>query len=576
MAGLRKRVRDAQAILEGFNEKNAINLGAVVGCCLLLLSTGTVLPLLGAAAALASFVAIVWRRYEQVVAPRTANLLGYFVTVRALLVLAVAGGFVLRRPDEWAWVAAASVLLVMSVMAEPLLRTLTGRPRLTVVNLAGIRTAPKAPFHDSWLPTLQLAALPVGGLLAALAAPGWTWLLVAMGLAVPLVVLIGHGVLAEAINRNTYRRVPRAVAALQPKFAVYYGAVAGVRYQMGMWLPYLERLGVPFIVITRNPVTVPAIADLTSAPIIAPGAGSAAETLDALVVPSMNAAFYVQGSPANQTFQRYRELTHVWLNHGDSDKQANFHPRHATYDKLFVSGQQGVDRYADHGIEVPASRFEIVGRPQLEKIKVRDTPLPAGAPRTLLYAPTWRGGRPSSNYSSLPLAEAMVTAVLARGATVIFRPHPLSYNDTKDAKRIAAVHRLLEADRKATGRTHVWGRQAEKEWDVPDCFNASDTLITDVSSIASDYLASGKPFAMCAILNTGPAFLAETPTAKVAYVIEKDLSTLEGVLDHLLGTDDPLASARHAYRRYCVGDHLGADAPKEFLRVAGEIVAGRR
>ncbi len=151
-----------------------------------------------------------------------------------------------------------------------------------------------------------------------------------------------------------------------------------------------------------------------------------------MVVDSLRAAFYVQGSPANTTFQRY-PLTHVWLNHGDSDKQANYHPRHATYSKLFVSGQQGIDRYAAHGIEVPPDRFVVVGRPQIEEIQVRDTPLPPEAPRTVLYGPTWKGGRPSTNYSSLPVGEQIVRRLLDRGATVIFRPHPLSYTDKADA-----------------------------------------------------------------------------------------------------------------------------------------------
>jgi hypothetical protein len=103
-------------------------------------------------------------------------------------------------------------------------------------------------------------------------------------------------------------------------------------------------------------------------------------------------------------------------------------------------------------------------------------------------------------------------------------------------------------------------------------------LITDVSSIASDYLASGKPFAMVAVLAHGEAFRAEFPTARVAYVIENDLSTLSTALDHLHAADpaeDPLAAQRRAYRTYCLGEWLGPDAPKEFLRVAGDIVAGR-
>ena len=182
-----------------------------------------------------------------------------------------------------------------------------------------------------------------------------------------------------------------------------------------MWLPYLERLDKPYVVITRNPATVAEIATMTKKPILVPRTDKKmSDHLDSMVVPSMKAAFYVQGSAANSTFQRY-PMTHVWLNHGDSDKQANYNPRHATYSKLFVSGQQGVDRYAAHGIEVPPGRFEIVGRPQIETIKVRDEPLPPGHPRTVLYAPTWKGGRPSTNYSSLPNGLAMIKAVLERG-----------------------------------------------------------------------------------------------------------------------------------------------------------------
>ena len=93
-----------------------------------------------------------------------------------------------------------------------------------------------------------------------------------------------------------------------------------------------------------------------------------------------------------------------------------------------------------------------------------------------------------------------------------------------------------------------------------------------MSSIASDYLASGKPFAMCAVLSAGEAFTAEFPMARVAYVIEPDLSTLDEALDHLHG-DDPLAEKRRAYRAYCLGDNIGPHAADEFLRVAGALTS---
>ena len=60
--------------------------------------------------------------------------------------------------------------------------------------------------------------------------------------------------------------VRKALQQYRPEFVVYYAARSGTRYQLGMWLPYFERLNRRFIVITRHPNTVPEITELTSAP----------------------------------------------------------------------------------------------------------------------------------------------------------------------------------------------------------------------------------------------------------------------------------------------------------------------
>lgn len=575
-AGWKRRLRRLQTELGDFGVRNLINLGAVLAVCLLVASGSELVRALGALAGLAALVGILVRRWADFYPKPKTGLLGYFVSVRLLLVVAVGGGFLHRRPDAGpievglGW--AALGLLLLLIMAEPLVKTLLGTTKIIVRNLPGVPPVPKAPFSPGWIAAGNVIAIVVAGLLVTVGLPGWLLLVPALA-TVPLSALaVRYALRATGASRRIERDTPAALRKYAPAFVVYYAATQGARYQLGMWLPYLERLGKPYVVITRNPATVAEIAKMTKKPILVPRTDKKmSDHLDSMVVPSMKAAFYVQGSPANSTFQRYK-MTHVWLNHGDSDKQANYHPRHATYSKLFVSGQQGIDRYAAHGIDVPPDRFVIVGRPQIESIMVRDEPLPAGTPRTILYAPTWKGGRPSTNYSSLPNGLAMITAVLERGSTVVFRPHPLSYNDRVDAARIKAIHELLAADRTASGRQHVYGQQAEKDWDVPACFNASDALITDVSSIASDYLASGKPFAMCAILSSGQAFRDEFPMARVAYVIEPDLSTLDEVLDHLHG-DDPMAAQRLAYRAYCLGDGFGPDAAEEFLRVAGELTS---
>ena len=64
---------------------------------------------------------------------------------------------------------------------------------------------------------------------------------------------------------------------------------------------------------------------------------------------------------------------------------------------------------------------------------------------------------------------------------------------------ITEIGAVLDADRAATGREHLWGPAAEQEMSIEDCFNASDAMISDVSAVVSDYLHSGKPFAIVSV-----------------------------------------------------------------------------
>lgn len=540
---------------------------------LLLIGHPWPLQIAGAVFAALGLVLVGWLLRRE--SARLGPVLGTYAAARIVLAVAVGAAYLIRRPEGGGWIWAATGLVVASVLIESTTKVLLGKSQQVAVNLTGVQPVPAPPFRPDLLAYGSLLALGIGGVLAAVAAPPWVYALVGGGELAAVMIMIGYAARANVISRNALAELPKALAKHRPAFAVYYGGQHGARYQLGMWLPYLERLGQPFVVITREADTVPTITSLTDAPVVVPRTTSALGDLDQLVPPTMKAAFYVQGSRANLQFQKFRQLTHVWLNHGDSDKAANFSARHATYDKVFVSGQQGVERYAAHGVQIPPERFAIVGRPQVEAIDVRDEVLPPGTPRTILYAPTWRGGRPATDYSSLSLGDSIVAALLDRGVTVIFRPHPLSYADPSDAGLIRRIQQRLETDARQTGRAHVWGARAEREWDVPACLNASDGLITDVSSVASDNLASGKPFAMMAMKATGNAFREQFPMARVAYVIERDLSTLDGALDDLLGAD-PLAVPRRAYRRHCLGDQLGAHAPDEFLRVAGSLITQSR
>jgi hypothetical protein len=548
---------------------NLFNVCAVAGAVVMYVAADSAVFWLGAALGVASVIMLGWLLRRDI--SRDHALLATYKAARMIVLLAVAAGYLSRRPNDAAWIWIATGLAILAILTEPTLRLLLIKAAPVAVHLPGSPEVPQPPFSARFVALGPFGGAVAGVLLAAAGAPGWCYLVIVILGILPFLIMTGYAVRAVMISRRSAMGVRKALQQYRPEFAVYYAARNGATYQLGMWLPYFERLNRRFIVITCQPSTVPEITKLTSAPVVVPKPSSAHGRLWHLVVDSLKAAFYVQNHTANGDMLRFSKLTHIWLNHGDSDKAANFSARHAAFDKIFVSGQLGVDRYAAHGVKIRPEQFAIVGRPQIERIETRDVPLPAEAPRTVLYAPTWQGGKPSTNYSSLPLGPRIVDALLAREVTVIFRPHPHTYRDPQQTGIAQDIQRRLSADRKATGREHVFGRAAEVDWDIPACFNHCDALISDVSSVASDFLATGKPMAMVAIRQKGAAFRQSIPMARVAYVIERDLSTLPAALDELLGPDS-LAAPRREYRTYCLGNALGADAPKGFLTEVERIL----
>ncbi|NEB20363.1 hypothetical protein G3I46_28360, partial [Streptomyces coelicoflavus] len=101
------------------------------------------------------------------------------------------------------------------------------------------------------------------------------------------------------------------------------------------------------------------------------------------------------------------------------------------------------------------------------------------------------------------------------------------------------------------------------------CFNRADLLVSDVSSVISDFLASGKPYA---VANTGTlaedVFRKSFPTVAAATVLTPDAS----------GVPALLASVRHPERDELAGERaalalrlLGPADPPSRERFAGAV-----
>ena len=498
------------------------------------------------------------------------SLLGSHVLVRVMVLLGAGAAYDARRPAEAPVVWTLVSVLLLAVLGEPLLRRILGGRRFVAAHLVGLPDVPTERLPTVAVPLTSVVVTVAGLALGALEVTAWVWFaLVAFTLVVPVVVGL-DGLQRRRVAGNAQRSLATAVRLHAPEFVVYAGRPEEASYQVEMWLPYLKRTGRSFMVITRAEQPAQTLAALTDVPVVC--CATVAE-VEQVLVPTLTTVFYVNAASANGQMVRYSHLTHVHLGHGDSDKATSSNPLHAMYDKVFSAGPAAIERYAANGVSIPRDRFCLVGRPQLEAVERATVAIGAVDAPTVLYAPTWRGHVEETRLYSLPVGERIVRALLARGARVIFRPHPFNQDFPEDAATVARIDALLQDDRASTGRRHVWGEQATRTMSIFDCFNDSDAMFSDVSSVVSDYLYSGKPIAMYSVGESPATFVTDFPVGRAAYLATANLGNLDDVLDQLLG-DDPLADVRADLRRLYLGDFPDEGYADVFVRAALRVIDG--
>jgi hypothetical protein len=381
--------------------------------------------------------------------------------------------------------------------------------------------------------------------------------------------VVADGLLRLRARQSAERRLPKILADLAPTFLLYWEAPPGSAHQIGMWLPYLSRLNRPYLVVLRTPGTFAETVALTSAPVLVRRYIS---ELDVLITSTLKTIFYVNTAPKNLHMLQYLGINQIQLNHGDSDKAPSYRRIFRMYDKNFVAGQAAIDRFANNGVVVPREAFEIVGRPQVEAVKIEQAPIATRDLKRVLYAPTWYGYLQDSRYSSLPIGERVVRALMNRGCVIVFRPHPWIQRTPALLDAARRIDHVLSADAVASGKPHVIG-SAASVGSILDTFNQVDALVADVSSVIPDFLYSEKPFAItCMVSGVGPeGFLTDFPIARAGYVLSRDLANLDSVLDDLL-VNDPAVMLRRKVKTYYLGDFPADDYAEGFLAVARRYV----
>ncbi len=510
--------------------------------------------------------------------PRLANVPGRYAPGRMLLAFtpftaAVAAGT--DVPVAW---TIATIATTGMIAVEVLLGRVVSAAKIATAHL---RTSP--PTTDSFLRRTALYYLSTFAVLAIqvpLVAPGLaavTPYAVALA-ALPTVVLA-----AAKFLDLTYRILPSteqitltvagALEEIAPSFMVYFAGPPNTTYQLEMWLPYFDAIEGEYFIMTRERHNLHALAEATKRPVVfVEGQGP----IDGVIPESVSTVFYVNNGMKNTHLVRDPDLLHIQLLHGDSDKVSSYNPVTAMFDRIFVAGQAGIDRYANHGVDIPESKFDIVGRPQVSVLDISQTDIGDVREPTVLYAPTWTGFYEDANYCSLPLGPQLVRTLLDRGATIVFRPHPYTDRDDGAKRKRIEVEELLRADAAKSGRRHAWGAKACEEMTLFDCVNAADALVCDVSAVASDWLYTEKPFAVVDARAEGEDFMTTFPLAKVAYLIDSTGANLETVFDELLKTD-PLRRERSEAKTYYLGAFPAETYEQAFIGTAQRYIdAGSR
>ncbi|GAA4566898.1 hypothetical protein GCM10023176_17990 [Micromonospora coerulea] len=433
------------------------------------------------------------------------------------------------------------------------------------IDLGALRRVPVPPV---WAQRLAGLRLPLLNVLLVPAAVVATLVDRVSPVVVTGLVTLAAGIVTAAVLALTWLRgrgkAPGVLPAVhdwlareRPEVALYFAGPAKDVYQANMWLAPIEAAGHRAVVLLRAEDAFHELAD-TRLPVVCVPAGVDFMNLN---LGSIRVALYAANVGANIHMLREPGVKHVFVGHGDSDKQASVNPYSKVYDEVWVAGPAGRERYARAGVGVLDRDIVEIGRPQLAGVHTFGSES-ADRPFTVLYAPTWEGWLDDDPYhtSVVLMGERIITGLLATGGVrAIYKPHPLTGTRSKKARaaheRIVARIRAAGGDPDATsldGTAHlvVTGRLPA----LFDCFNTTDLLISDVSSVVSDFVQSERPYVVA-----NPAGLPEDefrrtfPTARAAYLLSADCGELAKVLTLTRAGDDPMTEARRELKEYLLG-----------------------
>ncbi|MFL6153906.1 MAG: CDP-glycerol glycerophosphotransferase family protein [Ornithinibacter sp.] len=382
----------------------------------------------------------------------------------------------------------------------------------------------------------------------------------------------------RAINSLRGRRAARRLLATRPVVAdgtltavVYFPDLPDNLYQVDQWYEPMRRLAEHHrvAVVTRKWASTALL--LQDCPLPVVHCDSIEHVERFLDRHPVRVFFYVNQNQQNFPAMRFATPAHVFVCHGESDKDYMSSNQLKAYDHVFIAGQAARERILRKLIGFDESSLVEVGRPQVD-VHSTGPALPRDGRTVVLYAPTTEGDVPSMRYSSVathgvPLVRSLVADP---GIRLVYRPHP-RLGKTVPAYRAAheEVLRLIrEANAADAGAQHLADTAGPFGWQV----RAADVCITDISAVAYDWLATGKPLVV-----TRPGEpRAELPVSGLV----RELTLLDAA-DAGRGAEVVAAAVQHpddvhaALVRHYFGDTSPGASMERFLAACTAIVEQR-
>ena len=354
----------------------------------------------------------------------------------------------------------------------------------------------------------------------------------------------------------------------RPEWCLFWAGSVAVT-QFAIWRPYLERSERRYLVLARRG-TVPT--EVQQAIAAMPNV-LAMEATDESIrelkrLPGFRGFLYVLGfkSVTFETVNTFRDQAHVWIGHGESRKRSSAPRTASIYDAVFLGGYARIGAFP-RAIRPWLRRTACaIGAPVMDGL-VAD---PWTAPRpvtTILYAPTWEGYSPHTDYASLarvaPALAAAMPELRSRGTRVLVAPHP------RTGARLPDERAILDA---------LIAAGAERVTDKPAAFNAADIAITDVSGVNAEFLFTRKPILMAPparIDGLGRAWAEILDEHPWAYPWDP---SAEPIVDRLasLERSDPLARRRDREAQALYRGHRSLDEAARTFDVALWAVGWRK